>query len=181
MGRRGKDLGGIIGKKQKPAKIKASSPEDGDDMNRSAINASAFTSSLSQTYKNQDLILLGIRAPEDEGRERVPYMFYPNDTIKVMFWDLIVSIILLITCFITPFNLAFQKEVEVIGWYIRMNYAIDILFAIDILVSFNSAYQSDEYKTVDDRKVIAKQYLKGWFLIDFLAIAPFDLIIHFMA
>lgn len=34
---------------------------------------------------------------------------------------------------------------------------------------------------VDDRKIIAKKYLKGWFIIDFLAIAPFDLIIHYMA
>lgn len=84
--------------------------------------------------------MLGLRAPEDENNERVPYIFYPTDTIKCIFWDLIVSIMLLITCFITPFNLAFQNEVEEIDWYIRMNYAIDILFAIDILVNFNSAY-----------------------------------------
>lgn len=31
---------------------------------------------------------------------------------------------------------------------------------------------------VDDRKQIALNYLRGWFLIDFLAIFPFDQIIQ---
>jgi hypothetical protein len=29
---------------------------------------------------------------------------------------------------------------------------------------------------IDDRKVIALNYLKGWFIIDLVAILPFDLI-----
>jgi len=86
---------------------------------------------------------------------RKPFMFYPNDTIKVMFWDLLISIILLITCLITPFNLAFQDEVEEIDWYIKMNYLIDILFGIDIIVNFFTAYQNDLFEIVDDRKEIA--------------------------
>mmetsp|Transcript_17523 Transcript_17523/g.27004 ORF Transcript_17523/g.27004 Transcript_17523/m.27004 type:complete len:83 (+) Transcript_17523:88-336(+) len=65
----------------------------------------------------QDMIMLGLRAPTMT-EKRKPFMFYPNDTIKVMFWDLLISLLLLITCLITPFNLAFQDEVDKIEWYV---------------------------------------------------------------
>lgn len=29
---------------------------------------------------------------------------------------------------------------------------------------------------IDDRKVIALEYIKGWFTVDFLSIIPFDII-----
>ena len=48
---------------------------------------------------------------------------------------------------------------------------------MDILVVFNTAYYDDDVDLVDDRKQIAKTYVKGWFTIDLLAIIPFDKII----
>lgn len=122
------------------------------------------------------MILLGLKSPPTD-KTRKPYMFYPNDTIKIMGWDLIISVILLVTCMITPFNLAFQEEVEKIRWYMNVNYTIDILFGIDIVLNFLTAFQNELYEVVDDRKQIAIRYLKGWFIIDLLAIIPFDLIL----
>ena len=49
------------------------------------------------------------------------------------------------------------------------------MFLIDIIVIFNSSYYDEDYTIITDRKLIAKQYLKGWFTIDFFAIFPFDL------
>ena len=54
---------------------------------------------------------------------------------------------------------------------------MDLLFLMDILVVFNTAYYDDDVDLVDDRKQIAKTYVKGWFTIDLLAIIPFDKII----
>ena len=48
------------------------------------------------------------------------------------------------------------------------------MFALDIFVAFNSAFYDEDYKVIDDRKIIARTYLKGWFLIDFFAIIPFE-------
>lgn len=62
-----------------------------------------------------------------------------------------------------------------------MNYTIDILFGLDILVNFNLAYENEDFVTIDDRSKIAKEYLKGWFAIDFLAIVPFDIVLQFIA
>lgn len=41
-----------------------------------------------------------------------------------------------------------------------------------------SAFYNDEFQLVDSNKAIAASYLRGWFLIDFVAILPFDLMIQ---
>ena len=55
-----------------------------------------------------------------------------------------------------------------------MKTTIDVLFAIDILVAFNTALDDVEDEIIEDRKSIAIHYLKGWFTIDVIAIVPFD-------
>lgn len=56
---------------------------------------------------------------------------------------------------------------------------VDLLFLVDIMVNFFSAYQmEDGFEQVDDRKTICINYIKGWFLIDIVAIIPFDIFIH---
>ena len=48
---------------------------------------------------------------------------------------------------------------------------------MDIIINFNSAFLNESYLTIDDRKVIVCNYLKGWFLFDLLAVFPFGLIL----
>ena len=96
------------------------------------------------------MILLGLRAPKIT-INRKQFLFYPTDTLKVMVWDLLISVILLLTCYITPFNLAFSEEVDTVSWYMILNYSIDALFLIDIWINFNTAYQNELYETIDDR------------------------------
>lgn len=60
----------------------------------------------------EDFILLGLRAPTLEKSNHKKFLFYPNDRLKEMFWDTTISIILLLTCFITPINLAFAEDLE---------------------------------------------------------------------
>jgi|TARA_B110000285_G_C15065596_1_gene584928 hypothetical protein len=50
------------------------------------------------------------------------------------------------------------------------------MFLIDIFINFNTAYQDEDFETIDDRGKIAKSYLGGWFLLDTLSIVPFDLL-----
>jgi len=54
---------------------------------------------------------------------------------------------------------------------------MDILFGIDCIVIFNSAIDDEDFRIIEDYKSIACNYLKSWFLIDIMAIVPFDLII----
>ena len=43
---------------------------------------------------------------------------------------------------------------------------IDILFGLDILVIFNTAYYDDDVDLIENRADIAKSYVKLWFWID---------------
>lgn len=55
-----------------------------------------------------------------------------------------------------------------------LNYFIDMLFAFDIILNFNTTFQDS--KTGDEkssRPEIARNYLQGMFLIDVLATVPF--------
>ena len=55
-----------------------------------------------------------------------------------------------------------------------MAISIDLMFLLDILVIFNCAFYDDEFVIVQNRKIIAKDYLQSWFAIDFLAIVPLE-------
>lgn len=71
-----------------------------------------------------------------------------------------------------PYRLALIEH-DNMGWII-INGFIDICFLVDILVIFNRPIFDDNFFLVTNRKIIGKQYIKGWFLIDILAIIPFD-------
>lgn len=68
--------------------------------------------------------------------------------------------------------MAFPTLFENILTFVRI---IDALFVLDIFINFISAYQDAEYNVVDQRKEIAKNYLNSWFLLDLIAVVPFDL------
>ena len=57
------------------------------------------------------------------------------------------------------------------GWA-GCNFVVDLFFYVDILVTFNKAFQDENLKIVDDRKVIAMTYLRGFFLIDLVSTLP---------
>ena len=51
---------------------------------------------------------------------------------------------------------------------------VDILFGIDIFINFISAYEDrNANKMIFDRKKIAVNYIKSWFILDLIACFPF--------
>ena len=112
-------------------------------------------------------------------------MIYP-DNPKKSIWDLWITLILLITCIVTPVSIAFKKSKKKEAGIAEdshsqldgINNFMDIMFAIDIIVIFFSAIQTEDMEILHDRKTIIKEYLTGWFLIDVLAIFPFEWVIN---
>ena len=39
---------------------------------------------------------------------------------------------------------------------------------------FLTAFYNDDFHIIDDTKIIARNYIFGWFLLDVMAITPFD-------
>lgn len=89
-----------------------------------------------------------------------------------------VSIILIFTCAVTPYRLAFYEE-DSLDWEI-INGLVDFIFFVDMILIFNSAYYDEDFIMNDNRCVIAVNYFKGWFLIDLLAIFPIGYLQKFM-
>ena len=57
------------------------------------------------------------------------------------------------------------------------NYAVDILFAFNILINFITAYGDPLTCKLETRLcTIAKHYIWTWFFLDILCVIPFDLI-----
>ena len=78
-------------------------------------------------------------------------MFYPEDGSKAN-WDLFITIVLVYTCIATPARIAFDNNDEIeVGWE-AIRWIVDFFFLIDIIICFNTAYQDDDFKTIDDRK-----------------------------
>ena len=101
---------------------------------------------------------------------RKAWIIYPEDDWKGK-WDLYITVILIFTCLSTPYLISFDAETD--AWQI-LNYSIDLCFLADIVLTFAQAFYDDDFNIVDSRKEIARQYLKGWFTIDLVAIVPMD-------
>ena len=103
-------------------------------------------------------------------------MIYPESKYKG-YWDLFITLVLLISCFSTPYIIAFgDVDGNDVSVKIFEN-IIDALFFIDVIIIFNTAFYTENFDMVDTRREIALNYMRGWFTVDILAIVPFDYIL----
>ena len=92
-----------------------------------------------------------------------------------MLWDLFITTALVFICTVMPFHLAF--DVKTHGWCVSY-YLIDACFFIDIVIIFFTTIPATETTAeIEDFKSIAKDYFCSWFVVDLLAIMPFDLML----
>ncbi|KAM3146799.1 hypothetical protein pb186bvf_000953 [Paramecium bursaria] len=100
------------------------------------------------------------------------YVIYPDSDFKTT-WNILLIMMLLLTAIITPFSVCFIDGTDLNFWF-----AIDIIFDsfyfFDMCINFISAYNDEEQNVIDDHRMIVKNYLKGWFLIDFTANLPIN-------
>ncbi|XP_067285586.1 potassium voltage-gated channel subfamily H member 6 [Pseudorasbora parva] len=102
-------------------------------------------------------------------------------------WDWIILLLVLYTAVITPYSAAFLlNELEedrrhTCGYTCNplnvVDVIVDVLFIIDIVITFRTTYVNHNDEVVTHPKRIAIHYIKGWFLIDMVAAIPFDLLI----
>ena len=82
---------------------------------------------------------------------------------------------LVMTAFLAPFRVCFVDDEDVDDWYI-VDLIFDVYFYCDILVNFISQTFNNNNQFISTFKDISINYLTGWFIIDFVAIFPFDTI-----
>jgi hypothetical protein len=74
-----------------------------------------------------------------------------------------------------PFYLGFEftPGASTVGW----EYFVDFLFVVDMALNFRTLLVDNRGNVNDDIEVIRSVYLRGWFIIDLLAIMPFELML----
>eukprot|EP01029_Cantina_marsupialis_P007032 TRINITY_DN1775_c0_g1_i1.p1 TRINITY_DN1775_c0_g1~~TRINITY_DN1775_c0_g1_i1.p1 ORF type:complete len:879 (+),score=198.96 TRINITY_DN1775_c0_g1_i1:366-3002(+) len=112
--------------------------------------------------------------------KRSRFVINPNAPHR-RYWDVLILVALTFTAVVTPFEVAFHDDTtpdNILEWIVFMlNRTVDTCFAVDMIFNFFLCY-FDEKRSgmVADTLKITKRYVKGWFIIDFVSIFPFDML-----
>jgi hypothetical protein len=94
-----------------------------------------------------------------------------------LIWQLVIVLLLLYFATYIPFELGFL-DTEDTPVRVAINWFIDFLFFVDIVVNFFTAFELAVTKKMETSlKAVALNYLSGWFLIDLVATFPFQLVL----
>lgn len=109
-------------------------------------------------------------------QQEAPRCIIIHDNKLKLVWDIYLMFVLILTTFIIPYRLAFYES-DTLGWEL-LYYFFDLMFLIDVFLCFITSY-TDELLQIEitSQKLIAINYIRGWFTIDILSIFPFDAIL----
>ena len=110
---------------------------------------------------------------EDDGNIGVN-IFIPNDSYFILIFDSLLLFFSLFSVLFIPLHLTerkyFCKEEKNI--YVSFQFITEILFIIDLVISFFRSYYNYEYKKITLTNKIIKHYLKHGFFLDFISAFP---------
>lgn len=123
---------------------------------------------------------------EKQFKSRWCCVLLPNNRFSLI-WNMIMILLMFYVLIFVTFDVAFTKQnINFQEGYLaalkentkmQLDVAVDILFTIDILVNFISAYEDNfTCKLETSLCAIGKNYIMSWFLLDVLCVIPFDLI-----
>jgi hypothetical protein len=100
-------------------------------------------------------------------------LFHPESPRKIA-WDMFIGVMIMYSVIMVPYQIAFATEAAGAGLFIEI--FIDIFFGIDMVVSFRTAYitATVNRSLVTNKGMIAKHYLRTWFVIDLVTTFPID-------
>ena len=100
----------------------------------------------------------------------------PAETFLGSRWDPIMMLLLAFTATVTPWEVAFNGT-TVLDTLFVINRVVDSFFVFDMCLQFFIEFQyNDTGGWIRDHKLIAKKYLTGWFILDFVSVFPFFLL-----
>ena len=117
---------------------------------------------------------------DEEEYEEDPFLINP-ETTTFLIYDIIIFIASLYSLIIIPYDIL--KECFCYGnkknTKFYLNYGIDILYIIDLIINFFLEYYSKRDKLIKNRMKIINNYLTGWFFFDFVTALPFNILYYY--
>jgi hypothetical protein len=125
----------------------------------------------SKSVEDIELLANSVHTDKKEGGTAT-CIIMQNKMYKI-YWDLTIIALLLFVCIVIPWRITFIEE-EAPGWYWSF-IIIDCIFLVDMVITFfTSVTDHEKMLEVTSKKIIACQYMHGWFWVDFVSIFPFD-------
>ena len=105
-------------------------------------------------------------------------LFFPDDSFREK-WEMVLAIMILYSCLWVPYYMAFSDDNNQNVITLVIDGVSDIVFFIDLLINFNSAFYNEADILVVKRSKIVKEYMKLWFWLDAVSAIPFSFIIEY--
>ncbi|KAL3668734.1 hypothetical protein V7S43_006029 [Phytophthora oleae] len=94
-------------------------------------------------------------------------------------WDIIIGFMVSLTAITVPFRIAFDVQDNLL--FYASDRISDVLFVIDVALSFCTTYVDDTGVEIVDRFEIRRHYLKTAFFVDIVSTIPFDFVVEAVA
>ena len=108
----------------------------------------------------------------NDANEWPAFIFKETNPIKEK-WDLVILGCILYSAMVVPFRICFRADAEGALWV--MEACISLLFMVDLVLSFRTAYLVYG-EWVTDQRQIAKRYFSSWFWVDAPSSVPVEFI-----
>jgi len=94
-----------------------------------------------------------------------------------MRWTIFVLLVVVFCAIEIPLELIFHLDQRPLFMWIDL--VISLLFITDVVLNFLTAVD-EKGRLITDRAAVARHYLKGWFVIDFVSCLPFEILFLFL-
>ncbi|XP_041367918.1 potassium voltage-gated channel subfamily H member 7-like isoform X2 [Gigantopelta aegis] len=104
------------------------------------------------------------------------WVIHPCSNFR-FYWDLFMLVLLIANLIILPIAISFFNDDLSMHWIV-FNCMSDTVFFLDIVINFRTGIILNDFadEIILDPKLIAKHYMKSWFILDLISSVPVDYI-----
>uniref|UniRef100_A0A3P8UX20 Cyclic nucleotide-binding domain-containing protein n=1 Tax=Cynoglossus semilaevis TaxID=244447 RepID=A0A3P8UX20_CYNSE len=153
--------------------------EDYSNSNQSTFIQRQFGAMLQPGVNKFSLRMFGSHKAVALEQERLKsagaWIIHPYSDFR-FYWDLLMLMLMVGNLIILPVGITFFREENTPSWII-FNVVSDTLFMVDLVLNFRTGIiKEDNTEILLDPRAIRLNYLKSWFLVDFVSSIPVDYI-----
>ena len=165
-----KPYGQVLGAHAVPKRMVARSPTVQDVLSMAAERERSSTSIRKERAKSKRRIKAQLKMHSRT------CIIDPRMSKYMAYWDTVTMLAIAFTALVTPYEIAYlPMATSATNPLFIINRVMDIIFIVDMLITFRMMYTAgdgeDATLWIADPMRIAVNYLKGWFLLDFVSIA----------
>lgn len=153
--------------------------EDYSNSNQSTFIQRQFGAMLQPGVNKFSLRMFGSHKAVALEQERLKsagaWIIHPYSDFR-FYWDLLMLLLMMGNLIVLPVGITFFRDENTPSWII-FNVVSDTLFMVDLVLNFRTGIvKEDSTEILLDPREIRLNYLKSWFLVDFVSSIPVDYI-----